>query len=234
MDHFFSAFTPRRRTYTSDSRQNSSCSDIPDLYISKKKPVKRQSSGSKHTPPSPSPLSNSLSMDREKSKSNYELVNVMDEQLMQIREKLAAFREQDSQFRERMDSLSSSVSELTSRSSLSSFTPSECSDLGSLDEASEEEEGFEQLTVGQKAFSDEPPRLLRIPTVRVTGRGHYRRPAVRCYHTRQASDPSSMQSHIELPEEEAMESQRYSTYSADQAMNLYPQYNNSEEISTLF
>ena len=176
-----------------------------------------------------------MSMDRVKSKSNSELVDVVDAQLMQIREKLATFREQDSQFRERMDSLSNSVSELTSRSSLSSFTPSECSDLGSLDEASEEEEEFDEQTIGQKAFSDEPPRLLRLPTVRVTGKGYlHRRPAVKCFHTRQASDPSSMQSHKELPEEEEMETQRYSTYSADQAINLYPQYNNAEEISTLF
>ena len=237
MDHLFNAFVTRRTS--TDQRQNYSCGDIPDLYIPKKKTLKRASSGSRHSPPSPSPLSNSMSMDRVKSKSNSELVNVVDAQLMQIREKLAAFREQDTQFRERMDSLSNSVSELTSRSSrssLSSFTPSECSDLGSLDEASEEEEEFEQQTVGQKAFSEEPPRLLRLPTVRVTGRGYlHRRPAaVRCFHTRQASDPSSMQSHIELPEEEAIETQRYSTYSADQAINLYPQYNNAEEISTLF
>ena len=67
---------------------------------------------------------------------------------MQIREKLAAFREQDTEFRERMGSLSDSVSELTSsRSSLSSFTPSEHSDLGSVDEASKKEEEFEQQTV---------------------------------------------------------------------------------------
>ena len=160
--------------------------------------------------------------------NNSELVNAVDSQLMQIKEELAAFRQQDTQFRERMDSLSGSVSELTSsRSSLSSFTPSECSDLGSLDElASEDEEGFEQQTpqaVGQRVLALTRDKL-------------YNRPPVRCFHLRQSSDPSSLHSHIELPEEEtkAMETQRCSTYSADQAVNLYPQYNNPEEISTLF
>ena len=154
--------------------------------------------------------------------NNSELVNVVDEQLMQIREKLASFRQQDTQFRERMDSLSGSVSELTSsRSSLSSFTPSEYSDLGSLDEASEGEEEFQPQTVGRLKAS-------------VTD--HFNGLPVRCFHMRQSSDPSSLHSYIELSEEEteAMETQRHSTYSADQAINLYPQYNKPEEISTLF
>ena len=63
----------------------------------------------------------------------------MDEQLLQIRKKIAAFRQQDTQFRERMDSLNESVSELVSRSSINSSL-SECSDLDSLDEASEAED----------------------------------------------------------------------------------------------
>ena len=214
MDHLFNAFMSRRASTGAINRQ--SCDDIPDLGA--KRRLKRASFGSKQSLPSP---------------SSSELVNVVDEQLMQIREKLAAFRQQDTQFRERMDSLNDSVSELASRSSISS-SPSECSDLDSLDEVSEEEEEFEQKTVGQKAFSEEPPRLLRIPTVKVAGRSQFNRPPVGCFHMRQSSDPSSLHSHIELPKEEEMETRRHSTYSADQAINLYPQYNNPEEISTLF
>jgi len=153
----------------------------------------------------------------------------MDAQLMQIKEKLAAFRDQDTQFRERMDSLNDSVSELTS--SLSSLAPSECSDLGSLDEVyEEEEEKLEQQTAGQRKGQ----RAL----VKGNRRNYFKRPpTVRCHYMRRAtSDPSLLYSHIELPEEEeeAMEMQRHSTYSADQAINLYPQYNNPEQISTLF
>jgi len=115
---------------------------------------------------------------------------------------------------------------------LSSFTSSECSDLGSLDEVSEGEECEEQ-TIGQRKFSNE--RLLRIPTIRVSGKPHFNRLPVKCVHMRQSSDPSSMYSHPELPEENAAEeAKRHSTYSADQAMCFYPQYANAEEISTVF
>jgi len=153
----------------------------------------------------------------------------VDAQLMQIKEKLAAFRDQDTQFRERLDSLNDSVSELTSsRSSLSSFTPSECSDLDSLDEVYEEEEESEhQIAAGQSKG------LKQLAT-----KGHRNRPRVRCHQPmrRATSYPSSLYGHIKLPEEEeeAMKAQRHSTYSADQAINLYPIYDNPEEISTLF
>ena len=224
MDHLFNALMSRRASTGTINRQNSSCEDIPDLYT-KKRMLKRASFGSRQSLPSPS---------SNRAKSNSELVNVVDEQLMQIREKLAAFRQQDIQLRDRMDSLNDSVSELASRSSISS-SPSECSDLDSLDEVSEEEEEFEQQTLGQKEFSDEPPRLLRIPTVKVTSSSRFNRPPVGCFHIRQSSDPSSLHSHIELPKEEEMpEVRRHSTYSADQTINLYPQYNSPEEISTLF
>ena len=216
MDHLFSAFVSRRTS--SDYRQRSSCGDIRPhpVYISL---LKRVSFGTNRHLPSTATSD---------STRNSELISVVDAQLMQIRAKLASFREQDTQFRERMDSLNDSVSELASRSSLSSFTPSECSDLGSLDEASQEEEEFEQ-TVGRQSEG-----YLRASVI--GSRHHFNRPlSARCFHIRRAaSDPSSMQSHIELAEEEAMETQRHSTYSADQSTNLYPQYNNPEEISTLF
>ena len=225
MDHLFNAFMSRRAS-TTISRQNSSCDGIPDLYITKKRMLKRASFGSRQSPISPC-------SDRAKIMSNSELVDAVDEQLMQIREKIAAFREQDTQFRERMNSLNGSVSELASRSSISS-SPSECSDLGSL-EFSEEEELFKQQIVGEKALSDaRAPRLLRIPTVKVASSSQFNQPPVGCFHMRQSSDPSSLYSHIELPKEEAAEVRRHSTYSADQAINLYPKYNSSEEIRTLF
>ena len=211
MDHLFSAFMLRRTR--SNSKQNSSCGDIPDLYVSKKRMLKRASFDSRYSPSSPS-------SDRAKSMSSSELINVVDAQLMQIREKLAAFRQQDTQFRERMNSLNGSVSELASQSSVSSFTPSECSDLGSLDEVSEteEEEFKQQRTAKQRALLTDD-------------RDHFNRPPIKCFHhirQLQSSDPNLMHSHMKLSEEKAV------PYSADQVINLYPQYNNPEEISTLF
>ena len=149
----------------------------------------------------------------------------MDAQLMQIKEKLAAFREQDIEFRERIDSLNDSVSELASRSSLSSFTPSECSDLDSLEEASDKE--FEQQTA-----------RVCIPTVQIIVTGcrdlnHFNHPLVRGFQMRRAiSDPNSIMMHEHLVEKEVevMETRRHSSYSA----NHYPQYDNPEDISTLF
>ena len=233
MDGLFSTFAFRRNS--TSVKPFSSCDDLPNLYTTdnvQTKKRKNSKSTSRYLPPSQSPLTSAHLMDRVESRSNEELVDNVDHQLTQIREKLAMMREQDLRFRERMDSLSSSVSELASRSSLSSFTSSECSDLGSLDEVSEGEECEEQ-TIGQRKFSNE--RLLRFPTIRVSGRPHFNRLPVKCAHTRQSSDPSSMYSHPELPEENtAKEAQRHSTYSADQAMCLYPQYANAEEISTVF
>jgi len=152
--------------------------------------------------------------------SNSELVNVVDAQLIQIREKLATLREQDIEFRERMDLLSDSVSELASQSSLSS------SDLNWGDEEKEE---FEQ---GPREFSNE----ICIPTVKVTSCGdHFNQPLERCFQMRRAiSDPTSIHiRHVELPKEEAA-AQNHCRYPADQNIHLYPQYNNPEEISTLF
>jgi len=151
---------------------------------------------------------------------------------MQIKEKLAEFRDQDTQFRERMDSLNESVSEITSsRSSLSSLTPSECSDLVSLDEVHEEEEEFQRQIAAEQSKGLQRTKLVKC------GRNHFNRPRVRSHYMRRATSyPNSLYGHLELPEEEeeTMEVQRHSTYSADQAINLYPQYDNPEEISTLF
>ena len=203
MDHLFNVFVSRN----SVSTRHSSCGagDKPKKRVT----LKRALSGNDHS-------------NFTKNMNNSELVDSVDEQLMQIREKLAKFREQDTQLRERMNSLSDSVSELASQSSLSSFTPSECSNLGSLDEVQSctgEDEGEEN---GYKH---------QLRTLVTNGN----RPPVRSFHMRRTtSDPSSMYRHVELPEEEEMETQRYSTYSADQTFNLYPQYTHPEEISTLF
>lgn len=209
MDHSFNVVVAKRHPSGSDIRRNSSCGDIQDLSIQSKKrrSLKRASFSSR-------PSSANLNSDRTKRMSNSELVDVVDEQLMQIRENLAAFRQQDTRLRERIDSLSGSVNELSSsRSSLSSCAPSECSDLGSLDEVNEEDE---QTTTGQVKDTKE----------------HLNRSTVLSFHVRQSSDPSSIQSH-EDKAEAIIKAQRCSTYS-DQAINLYPQYNNPENISTLF
>ena len=215
MDHLSSGFISRQ---TRDNKlKSSSCGDIPGLYTSKKRSVLKQLKPATFR-------RNSRSDHALKSKSNSELINIVDEQLMQIRENLAAFRNQDVQFRERIDLLSDSVSELASQSSLSSFTSSECSDLNSLGGASNSED--EELDQGNE------PRPL--PTVRVTEcMDDFDQPPVRCFSMRRAiSDPSSV--HIQLPEQ-AMEAQRRRTHLADQATdNLYTQYNNPLEISTLF
>jgi len=202
MDHLFNVFVSRN----SVSTRHSSCGagDKPKKRVT----LKRALSGNDHS-------------NFTKNMNNSELVDSVDEQLMQIREKLAKFREQDTQLKERMNSLSDSVSELASRSSLSSFTPSECSDLGSLDEVQScgEDEGQEN---GRK-------QQLRI----LVKSGNQQ--TVRSFHMRRTtSDSSSVYRHVELPEEEDIEIQRHSTYSADQAINLYPQYPHPEEISTLF
>jgi len=210
MENLFSAFVSRR--YSNDSQNSRSDDTDQPCTILKKRTWHRRPSFGRRSSTNSDPI---------------KLISIVDAQLMQIKEKLAAFRDQDTQFRERMDSLNDSVSQLTS--SQSSFTPSECSDLGSLDEVyEEEEEELKQQTAGQSKGK----RAL------VKGnRNHFNQPpAVRCHYMRRAtSDPSLLYSHIELPEEdETMEIQRHSTYSADQAINLYPQYDNPEEISTLF
>jgi len=180
MNHLFNAFTLRWGDH--DIRQSRSCGDIPDLYTLKKRSLKRALFGSRRST-SPSSMSNS------------ELISSVDAQLMQIRDKLAAFREQDALIRERMNSLTSSVSELTSRSSLSSPTPSECSDSSSLEDNAMQDEGeeFEQV---QKAFSDEPQAFC-IPTVIVTEcKDDFNQTLVR-----QVTLHSSKMDYLRLPEE---------------------------------
>ena len=217
MDHLFSAFMTRQTSSNSRLKTSSSCGDIPGIYASKKRLVLKQLKPAifRCSP---------ASSDHTKSKSNSELINIVDEQLMQIRENLAAFRNQDVQFRERIDLLSDSVSELASQSSLSSFTSSECSDLNSLGGASNSED--EEL--------DQANESHPLPTVRVTEcMDDFDQPPVRFFNMRRAiSDPNSV--HIQLPEQ-TMEAQRRRKYLTEQATDdLYIQYNNPQEISTFF
>jgi len=228
MDHLFSAFLPRWTSH--NTKQNASCGDIPDLFNSTQAAKKHHNGALEGFD---NKYSVTTSLDRVKSMSNTDLVNDVDEQLMQIKEKLSAFREQDNQFRERIKLLSNSVNELSSRSSLNSFTPSEYSNLDSMDEASNGGEEFEQQTT--RAFSIEPPKLLRIPTVRVTGcRDHFNQSSVGCFHMRRAtSDPISI--HSLLSEEaQTIETTQLRSSHSTEAINLYPQYNNTKETSTLF
>ena len=121
------------------------------------------------------------SLDRNKSKSSSELVNDFDNQLAEIRSKLAMFREQDLKFHERMDSLSHSIGELASvsRSSLNSFTPSEISASSDLmlsneenyadsDDDDEQNHGDELIMENEISSSFSSEVLSCIPAIKVT------------------------------------------------------------------
>ena len=219
MDHIFNTFIPRRRT-NNDIRQSRSCGDIADLSYSstsKKRVLKRALTFFGNRRPS------SASFERTMNNSNSELINSVDEQLTQIKEQLAAFREQDARIRVRMNSLNSSVSELASRSSLGSPTPSECSDFSFLDDDDEVMQD-EEPYVQDQAFTNEPQTFC-IPTVIVTEcEDLFNEPPVR---VRRSVSHSSTLNYLQLPEE-----RRHSTPSA--VTSLFPQYSKPEEISTQF
>ena len=123
------------------------------------------------------------SLDSSKSKSS-ELVNALDDQLAEIREKLSMLREQDIDFHERMDSLNNSIGELASRSSLNSLGSalSEASEAASDGMLSDDEEKnyieddqiiknkIESISM---SFSDE--LLNSIPTIKITPDSYKRR-----------------------------------------------------------
>ena len=111
----------------------------------------------------------------------------IDQRLIQIRGQLSMFREQDMEFRERLDSLSNSIDELASRSSLAS---SEVSDVTMpSDDAAEEHDYKDNFEDDDQAIENDFKRLSMslstevlnsIPSITVT-----------CYKIcRQSSDPS--------------------------------------------
>ena len=123
-----------------------------------------------------------------------------------------------------MNSLNSSVSELASRSSLGSPTPSECSDFSFLDDDDEVMQDEEPHVQEQRAFTNEPQTFC-IPTVIVTECEElFNEPPVR---VRRSVSHSSTMNYLQLPEE-----RRHSTPSA--VTSLFPQYSKPEEISTQF
>ena len=79
-------------------------------------------------------------MDLTKNRRCSSPLDDIERRLIEIKDKLSMFREQDLEFRGRLHSLSNSVDELTSRSSLSLSEASTPSDLMiPSDEANEEE-----------------------------------------------------------------------------------------------
>ena len=176
------------------------------------------------------------SLDRAKSKSS-ELVNALDDQLAEIREKLAMLREQDIDFHERMDSLSNSIGEVASQSSLSSFgsalsEASEAASDGIPDDADEnaEEKNYtedEQIIKSKiegisKSFSNE--LLNSIPTIKVTSDPYKRKRSSK--RSVRRSDPY-IHGSAELLNSFA-ESNRHSICLTDHAYL----YGSGEEIST--
>ena len=122
------------------------------------------------------------SMDGAKSVSS-DLVNNVDCRLSQIKKQLATFREQDVKFRERMGSLSDSIDDIASSSSLTASELSTASDLVMSNNHTNEELIYKDDKILEneirgisKSFSCDV--LNRIPTI-----------AVKCYKTMQASDP---------------------------------------------
>ena len=123
------------------------------------------------------------SMDRAKSVSSEDLVNNVDWRLIQIKKDLATFRQQDIKFRERMGSLSNSIDDIASSSSLTTSEISTTSDLVMSNNESTCEDNFKddetlenEIKGISMSFSSEV--LNRIPSI-----------AVKCYKTRQGSDP---------------------------------------------
>ena len=168
-------------------------------------------------------------------KSSSELVNSLDCQFAQIRENLAMLRKQDTNFHQRLDSLSNSIGELTSRSSLNSVSHSENSDasggvLWDADDDNGEEKNYteDNQTTQSKiegictSFSSEV--LNSIPIIKVTA-GSYKKNRSSKRSAR-GSDPSVHESanFLNVP----TKSSRHSICLADYVYL----YGSGEEVST--
>ena len=140
MTHFLTVRRPSKAARGKSEKLSLSCGDLTTIEpLYDEYDIKRRSRKySKDTWPRLLRASRlrpkiSRSMDRTKSKSSEELsievVDTIDSQLTKIREKLATFRKQDMEFRERMKSLSNSIDELSSRSSIAPSEVSATSDL---------------------------------------------------------------------------------------------------------
>ena len=118
MDSPLSVFTMFKR------KKSLSCDNIEALYDAtdydrEQQPPKRKNSGTSYSLRKLRSKSRLLqSMDRAKSFSSEDLVNDVDWRLVQIKKQLATLRIQDVKIRERMGSLSNSIDDVASSSSL--------------------------------------------------------------------------------------------------------------------
>ena len=201
MDSFLAVFKKTK------GKLSLSCGDLATLESAAEydqSNLKQQSKDSRDTsscrltrflrPKSPDSLGCTMS----RGNSCCELVNNIDDQLAEIREKLAMFRKQDTKFRERMDSLSHSIGELASGSSLNSEDPM-------IFDSDTEEQNFEEAEINGKISSSFSTEVLNsIPTIKVTYYAGKRR----------LSDPSIYEASRLL--KSSVASQRYNAYSTDQ------------------
>lgn len=169
-------------------------------------------------------------------KSSSELVNSLDCQFAQIRENLAMLRKQDTNFHQRLDSLSNSIGELTSRSSLNSVSHSENSDTlgGVLWDADDDNVEEKNCTEGDQiiqskiesistSFSSDV--LNSIPIIKVTT-GSYEKKKRSSKRSSRGSDPSVHESANFL--NVSTKSSRHSICLADYVYL----YGSGEEVST--
>lgn len=186
MTHFLTVRRPSKAARGNAEKLSLSCGDLTTIEpLYDEYDIKRRSRKySKDTWPRLLRASRlrpkiSRSMDRTKSKSSEELsievVDTFDSQLTKIREKLATFRKQDMEFRERMKSLSNSIDELSSRSSIAPSEVSATSDLMmSSDDVDyvlsyeDDDQTIENKIKNISAMSFSTEVLNSIPTITIT------------------------------------------------------------------
>ena len=178
-------------------KKSLSCDDIPGIIESSDSVAdydqrhnhdwssKRKDSGTRSLPRFLKPKYSLMhSMDRDKSVSSEDIIGNVDWRLFQIKKDLATFRQQDIKFRERMGSLSNSIDDIASSSSLTASEISTTSDLvmsnneDTCEDYFKDDKTLENEIKGiSLSFSSEV--LNHIPSI-----------AVKCYKTRQGSDPA--------------------------------------------
>lgn len=173
----------------SKGKQSLSCGDIPALTSAKERRVQFDMKQRRSLKPEElfrprfmRPKSPLIRCSKSRKQSGSNALDDIDRQLVQIKQKLSIFRDQDMEFRERLDSLSNSIDELASRSSIGSILSEASidSDLGiaqddddddasSIDEEENCEDDIEMAIKNMSAgtsFSDEV--LSHIPAILVT------------------------------------------------------------------
>ena len=175
----------------SKGKQSLSCNDIPAALTTIKEhrdqlDIKQRRNSRPEELIRPKflrPKSPLLHSSKSKSRTSSHALDDLDRQLVQIKQKLSIFREQDMEFRERLDSLSYSIDELASRSSIASNLSEVSIDSDLVfeqnDDANSENEELdyendlsienEIKNISSTSFSDEV--LSRIPVISVTPDG---------------------------------------------------------------